>query len=47
MAVRTLKIVYPNLLSIGCFSQTIDRVIEQGSQWLPTVQLAGGAAGGH
>ena len=25
-AVRTLKVVYPNLLSIGCFSHTIDRV---------------------
>ena len=28
MAVRTLKIVYPNLLSVGCFSHTIDRVGE-------------------
>ena len=28
-AVRTLKIVYPNLLSVGCFSHTIDRVGEQ------------------
>ena len=27
-AVRTLKVVYPNLLSIGCFSHTIDRVGE-------------------
>jgi len=28
VAVRTLKIVYPNLLSVGCFSHTIDRVGE-------------------
>ena len=28
VAIRTLKIVYPNLLSIGCFSHTIDRVGE-------------------
>ena len=27
-AVRTLKVVYPNLLSIGCFSHTIDRIGE-------------------
>ena len=27
-AVRILKIVYPNLLSVGCFSHTIDRVGE-------------------
>ena len=27
-AIRTLKVVYPNLLSIGCFSHTIDRVGE-------------------
>ena len=27
-AVRTLKVVYPNLLSVGCFSHTIDRVGE-------------------
>ena len=27
-AIRTLKIVYPNLLSIGCFSYTIDHVEE-------------------
>ena len=27
-AVRTLKVVYPNLLSMGCFSHTIDRVGE-------------------
>ena len=26
VAVRTLKIVYPSLLSVGCFSYTIDRV---------------------
>ena len=26
MAVRILKVVYPNLLSIGCFSHTIDCV---------------------
>ena len=26
VAVRTLKIVYPSLLSVGCFSHTIDRV---------------------
>ena len=29
VAVRTLKIVYPSLLSVGCFSHTIDRVGEQ------------------
>ena len=29
IAVRTLKIVYPSLLSVGCFSHTIDRVGEQ------------------
>ena len=28
VAIRTLKIVYPNLLSVGCFSHTIDRVGE-------------------
>ena len=28
VAVRTLKIVYPNLLSVGCFSHTLDRVGE-------------------
>ena len=28
-AIRTLKIVYPHLLSVGCFSLTIDRVGEQ------------------
>ena len=28
-AIRTLKIVYPNLLSVGCFSHTIDYVGEQ------------------
>lgn len=28
VAIRTLKIVYPTLLSIGCFSHTIDRVGE-------------------
>ena len=28
VAVRTLKIVYPSLLSVGCFSHTIDRVGE-------------------
>lgn len=28
VAIRTLKIVCPNLLSIGCFSHTIDRVGE-------------------
>ena len=27
-AIRTLKVVYPNLLSIGCFSHAIDRVGE-------------------
>ena len=27
-AIRTLKIVYPNLLRIGCFSHTIDQVGE-------------------
>ena len=27
-AIRTLKIVYPNLLCIGCFSHTIDQVGE-------------------
>ena len=29
VAVRTLKTAYPNLLSVGCFSHTIDRVGEQ------------------
>ena len=29
VAVQTLKIVYPSLLSVGCFSHTIDRVGEQ------------------
>ena len=29
VAVRTLKIVYPSLLSVSCFSHTIDRVGEQ------------------
>ena len=28
VAVRTLKIVYPNLLDVGCFSHTLDRVGE-------------------
>ena len=28
VAVRTLKIVYPNLLDIGCFSHALDRVGE-------------------
>ena len=27
-AIHTLKVVYPNLLSVGCFSHTIDRVGE-------------------
>ena len=76
LSVQTLKIVYPSLLSVGCFSHTIDHVgehfltpnlsefitswislfshsqiqrfcgmIKQGSQWLPTVLLAGGAGG--
>ena len=27
-AIRTLKVVYPNILNIGCFSHTIDRVGE-------------------
>ena len=26
VAVRTLKVLYPNVLNIGCFSHTIDHV---------------------
>ena len=34
-AIHTLKVVYPNVLSVGCFSHTIDRVGEHFN--IPTV----------